>query len=158
MGLMLYLGARATRDPSYLIRREEIKEGGGGSEVRQLGREGWGLGGSVARAVLCRRFVSAAARELVSRYPLSGSNWSCGLYEGSANSALSRPLPPTSLPPPTPQPRPPVTHGHYPRLESSQKMSMPPLIVPPRCCADRQRTFQTPSTGLRHPSFNHCRI
>ena len=45
MGLMLYLGARATRDPSYLIRGEEIKEGGGGSEVRQLGREGWGLVG-----------------------------------------------------------------------------------------------------------------
>ena len=82
MGLMLYLGARATRDPSYLIRGEEIKEGGGGSEVRQLGREGWGLvgGGGVARAVLCRRFVCAAARELVSMYPLSGSNWSFGLY------------------------------------------------------------------------------
>ena len=53
MGLMLYLGARATRDPSYLIRGEEIKEGGGGSEVRQLGREGVGVGAGGGRGGCC---------------------------------------------------------------------------------------------------------
>ena len=118
MGLMLYLGARATRDPSYLIRGEEIKEGGGGSEVRQLGREGWGLvGGGGLRVRFCAGDLCVPLRaswcQCIHSLALTGplvctEDRRTVLYHGHSH-------PPTDLPPSLtpPQPRPPVTHSHY---------------------------------------------
>ena len=50
-----------------------------------------------------------------------------------------------SSPPLHPTPAPPPSHQHA-DLETSQDSTPPHPLV------------QTPSTGLRHPSFNHCRI
>ena len=117
MGLMLYLGARATRDPSYLIRGEEIKEGGGGSEVRQLGREGWGLVGGGMRVRFCAGDLCVPLR----------ASWCQCIH----SLALTGPLvctedrrtvplfitatpthPPTSLPPSVPHPTPATPTGY----------------------------------------------